>query len=640
MVRHQKEGQQSLLFATPLQRPRHLKVSETGSSSPFEHFLKGTPQKEASLSSFFKKGLLDHSASGQSLHFEWPKFERLACFSRQAVLVDPLRLGWNRAPLRRSHFRRTPKRRCLSSPRPPIGKALGILALTMLCLFYYTTPSRMSPVIIFLDANLIWEGLKGFISLGYSAWDKIRQTNRNSLMHALIGNTTTPIILRLDSLVPTTPNQTQQAPDSLFHKVKLSREFLLSHRPKVSPPTPQKSPNPIQLIDIPAHRSGRRCGRYMGQGHKVHYHKPLRQFSGTRRLRPPLNSERTSQPTPPPRGTPGAVSTADKECLASSPTTPPPSLGRGTRVRRLARQRYRQWRQLLKGTILPTMPGNMLAREGMPLKAVKGFHRRKWRTAKVFKYFVDRKDRKGKQTTPPPQPIPTPQLPYGTKLRVGAQNVQSMAEQLKHQAVLHIIKERALDVLFLTETHATQYHQYKSQHHLFIVNGNNKDKYGGVTAIIPPRTLPFLKEVVQHGSRILQVTLSSSSGDVHFLGVYAPHNKHDLEIVKTPFWEHLENIIARLPRPEPVFIIGDFNVRLQGRRQDEVDYLGPHILGRGRNYISDEPGSNRRLLLDLLKGADLKDALSFKQPNLVKQVTYREKKTRHLAIGSNSQATL
>ena len=200
-----------------------------------------------------------------------------------------------------------------------------------------------------------------------------------------------------------------------------------------------------------------------------------------------------------------------------------------------------------------------------------------------------------------------------------------MAEQLKHQAVLHIIKERALDVLFLTETHATQYHQYKSQHHLFIVNGNNKDKYGGVTAIIPPRTLPFLKEVVQHGSRILQVTLSSSSGDMHFLGVYAPHNKHDLEIVKTPFWEHLKNIIARLPRPEPVFIIGDFNVRLQGRRQDEVDYLGPHILGRGRNYISDEPGSNRRLLLDLLKGADLKDALSFKQPNLVKQVTYRDK---------------
>ena len=330
-------------------------------------------------------------------------------------------------------------------------------------------------------------------------------------------------------------------------------------------------------------------------------------------------------PTPPPRGAPGSASAESKECMPNAPPPHPPSLGKGTRVRRLRRQLYRQWRQLVKGNILPTAPDNALVKGGQSLRAVKRYHQQGHTTARAFKHLILRyKQKEGKQRQQQPL-LTTPPLPYGTPIRIATQNVQSMAELLKHQSVLDVIQARAIDVLFLTETHATKYHQFRSQQHLFVVNGNHRDKYAGVTAVLHPRILPFLKEINQHSTRIIQVTLSVASGDIHLFGVYAPHNKHDLELVKHPFWNTLETIIAKLPLPEPVYVLGDLNVRLQGRKPDETPILGPYVYGKGRLSINNEEGSNRQLYTTLLHNHQLVDALTFKQPRLLRHVTYRDK---------------
>ena len=138
-------------------------------------------------------------------------------------------------------------------------------------------------------------------------------------------------------------------------------------------------------------------------------------------------------------------------------------------------------------------------------------------------------------------------------------------EILKHQSVLQLLKDTQLDLLFLTETHAKSYYAFHSQHNLFVVNGNSKDKWSGVSAVITRHLQPYIKQVIQHTSRILQITLSSSSGDIHLIGVYVPHDKSDVETRKDPFWQKLEGIVSSIPLPEPYYVIGDFNVRLQGR---------------------------------------------------------------------------
>ena len=52
----------------------------------------------------------------------------------------------------------------------------------------------------------------------------------------------------------------------------------------------------------------------------------------------------------------------------------------------------------------------------------------------------------------------------------------------------------------------------------------------GVTAVLTPKITPHFKTVIQHSPRILELILRSCSGDIHLIGVYAPHDKSDEEV--------------------------------------------------------------------------------------------------------------
>ena len=120
------------------------------------------------------------------------------------------------------------------------------------------------------------------------------------------------------------------------------------------------------------------------------------------------------------------------------------------------------------------------------------------------------------------------------------------------------MQKREIQVLFLTETKSTQYYTYTSEQYLVVLSGNNKDQYAGVGAIISPRIRPFLADVVQHNSRILHLMFKKKGGNIHALGCYAPHSGHDLDTVRQPFWEKLEQIIDKIPGPQPVYVTGVF----------------------------------------------------------------------------------
>ena len=219
----------------------------------------------------------------------------------------------------------------------------------------------------------------------------------------------------------------------------------------------------------------------------------------------------------------------------------------------------------------------------------------------------------------------TPQLEYGFKLKIATQNVQGMAEVLKHQQVLEIMKSFSLHILFLTETRSTSYYTYNSQGFLFVVNGSTTDKYAGITAVIHPSIRPYIKDFIQYSPRITRVTISLQSGNSHIFGVYAPHDKLENEEVKSPFWDTLQSAMISLPAPEPAYIIGDFNVRLQGRSRHEHDIMGPHVYGKGYSSAKTGPQQNRTYYTSFLRDTACVDALTYKTPNLLHHITYRDK---------------
>ena len=115
-------------------------------------------------------------------------------------------------------------------------------------------------------------------------------------------------------------------------------------------------------------------------------------------------------------------------------------------------------------------------------------------------------------------------------------------------------------------------------------------------------------------TRLLHLTFRKQGGNIHILGAYAPHSGLDFEEVKVPFWDSLEEHIAKIPRPEPLYLVGDFNVRFQAQHRNDEGVTGPFTsftYGKGTRYIDHNAQSNRSLcvrtmqLLGMVEGSFL-----------------------------------
>ena len=68
------------------------------------------------------------------------------------------------------------------------------------------------------------------------------------------------------------------------------------------------------------------------------------------------------------------------------------------------------------------------------------------------------------------------------------------------------------------------------------------------------------------------------------IGAYAPHSKRPIE-EREGFYTALTETVDRIPLKHEVIIAGDLNVRFHARRKEETDVLGPHVYGRGAEFM-------------------------------------------------------
>ena len=250
--------------------------------------------------------------------------------------------------------------------------------------------------------------------------DAVRQSISNKITHIKHDNTTqaTPqrrVALSLQNLLPEDPVPWDFNCPPLLASVQTStRDHSASH---TFPPFPCWPQFPLR---------GRRVQFSFSEG-KTFYtasRNRHRRFSAAHHRIHGSNLEK-DKPTPPQRGTLGTASAVNEECNAPPSTPTTPLKGRGARGRRLRRRLYRQWRRLSRGTIRPEVPGNALARGGLPLKAVQRYKKEAGNNAKAFRKLVlapkSNRDKHSVHTTTPP-------VEYGTSFRLGTQNVQGMAE--------------------------------------------------------------------------------------------------------------------------------------------------------------------------------------------------------------------
>ena len=464
----------------------------------------------------------------------------------------------------------------------------------------------------------------------------------NKLQHSLNGNTTLRLDLLHDQIYP-------KLELSLQHLIPIgeptfSKVLLLKHRPapttneeelpklaprndprlvfkgsarKANPQRGSDGHQPAQFTPPPSKgkrsRTGRRIRLVDPQG-------TIRFRKVCKRSRPYPNSiihknSLVKVRVPPPRGMPGAPSGASKEYT-------PPKGGHNandrSRTRAKGRQAYRRWRvECSKYTSM----GADSPLTALPLSTKATLRRAAWfRKVMLWQEELTRqkKPKVNKNKSTPP-------LAYRTKLRVGALNVQGMAETLKLKSVIQIMQEHNLDVVMLSETRSTSYYSYTSEQHLVILSGNTRDRHAGVGAVIHPRLRPHLADVLQVSNRILHLTFNQKGGRVHVIGAYAPHSGHDYDIVREPFWSQLESHIEKVPQPEPVYVTGDFNVRFQAQHHKDQGVTGPFTYGKGRSYIDHSATSNRSICVRTMQYLNLLEVASYKTPSPVHHITYRDK---------------
>ena len=187
------------------------------------------------------------------------------------------------------------------------------------------------------------------------------------------------------------------------------------------------------------------------------------------------------------------------------------------------------------------------------------------------------------------------------------------------------MQEHKLGILFLSETKSTSYYSHTSDNHLDILSGNNKDRYAGVGAIIAPQLRPFLMDVIQISTRMIHLTFKKHGGNMHIIGVYGPHSGLDLEAERIPFWDKLEEHVAKIPQPEPVYVTGDCNVRFQASHRNDQGVTGRFTYGKGPRYIDHNANSNRSLCVGTMGRMNMVEVASYRTPNPIHDITYRDK---------------
>ena len=467
------------------------------------------------------------------------------------------------------------------------------------------------------------------------SFQEVLSSNHNSLMHSLNGNTTTlrlvwegsaliaRRVLSLDTLLQPHLSSTPSPPQP-YHSI-FTREYLLSqrsHNPtELQAKAPPKLMSRQDLLTTPpvnVHTKPKQCSR-TGRRIKLRVQGFTLFLKGPKHRSPRIkgiksNSSNTSR-TPPPRGTPG-IQGSNEECPHTGGGTTTQS--KGSLLRAFRRRAYRAWVRQCRQT-RGRRVGALSAVPSPPTKAAPT--RASWfRRAVLWQQQLGRNKRRkvtNKPTTPP--------LDYQSSIRAGSLNVQGFAETLKLKSAIDLMQTHNLDVLFLSETRTRQYYSYLSEQHLVILSGNHLEPNAGVGAIVSPRLRPHLSDVIQLSPRILHLFFKKKGGNMHLLGVYAPHSGLDFEQVRQPFWEQLEDHIAAIPQPEPVYVVGDFNVRFQATHKHDNGVTGPYTYGKGPRFIDHTATSNRSLCIKHMSSLNMVEAASYKTPTPKDHITYRDK---------------
>jgi hypothetical protein len=179
-----------------------------------------------------------------------------------------------------------------------------------------------------------------------------------------------------------------------------------------------------------------------------------------------------------------------------------------------------------------------------------------------------------------------------------------------------------VDIAALQETRLADNGTIRETNYTFYWQGKSPDqpRQHGVGFAVKNTLVSFTELPTAGTERILTLRLSTSSGPVNILSVYAPTLCSTAE-EKDEFYQALDEAISRWPSTEGLYLLGDFNARVGADHKAWPTCLGSF----GRGKINE----NGQRLLELLCHHGLCVTNTFFKCKEIHQVSWRHPRSRH-----------
>ena len=223
-------------------------------------------------------------------------------------------------------------------------------------------------------------------------------------------------------------------------------------------------------------------------------------------------------------------------------------------------------------------------------------------------------------------------------MRIATYNCQGINALTKREAIKEWAGKRKIDIIALTETklrnqareggpdteYTTFFASEPKEHST--TQAGIKAEQAGVGLMIKSTLLPSVLHVEQHGSRIMSMRIKTQP-PTRIIVAYMPQAFGATWEQKSGYYDKLNEVMDTCPRSEPLYILGDFNARLQCRPKDEEEFIGPWVYGRGEQHARDtcvRTMENRELFLAWVAGNRLHLANTWFQKPDKQLITFRE----------------
>ena len=238
-------------------------------------------------------------------------------------------------------------------------------------------------------------------------------------------------------------------------------------------------------------------------------------------------------------------------------------------------------------------------------------------------------------------------------------NIRNIKETEKLEMTTKYLQEHNIDICCFQETYVNTNSHFKKDKYLFIFstgisdkareeatknkNGKGKSKgnqkrgnqidqeRAGVGFAIKLSLLPLIQDIHQHNGRNISLHINDSSGKILLVNTYCPHALYPLP-EKEKHYNDIKEILKQGNKYCKVIVAGDFNCRLQGPLEDELEFIGREAFGPGADNIenlSTQTIENRDLFVNLCIDQDLCAKTTFFRKQIQYKVTFRCPGTNH-----------